>query len=134
MVTSENEKLFVSSLARSKLGQLMQLLRIRLTLPCSDRNNLNLTLRPVQVSGVMKDFLMCSEEIWTDPSRGDYCNTYPPLQHLTQSSLSGLNERLKYGLVATGARGRLLKATPTMSWKDGQSIPEVIFIKTLCNI
>ena len=57
MVTSEIEKLFGSSLARLKLGQLMQLLRIRLTLPCSDRNNLNLTLRPVQVSGVMKDFL-----------------------------------------------------------------------------
>ena len=55
------------------------------------------------------------------------------LQHLTQNSLSGLNERLKYGLVATGARGRLLKATPTMSWKDWQSIPEVIFIKTLCS-
>ena len=36
----------------------------------------NLTLRPVEVSGVMKDFLMCSEEIWTDPSRGDYCNTH----------------------------------------------------------
>ena len=39
---------------------------------------------------------------------GDSC-------HSTQSSLSGLNEILKYGLVATGARGRLLKATPTMS-------------------
>ena len=26
-----------------------------------------------------------------------------------------LTKRLKYGLVATGARGRLLKATPTMS-------------------
>ena len=36
----------------------------------------NLTLRPVEVSGVMKDFLMCSEEIWTDPRRGDCCNTY----------------------------------------------------------